>query len=379
MNCEECDERLVEYLYDELSSEQTASLQQALELCPDCRKRYDQLKAIRTLASEELYPQPPSSLSQLVLQQINAHPVPAPPQPPRGVIARAGEPHWYTRARDLIRWAAGPQVTMAMLLLLMVGIGLWHVPRLQQTSAPAARPVVESSPAPAKQAPAAEMQAGAPSPPTAEPAAKPAKDEAGNTRYAVRPPALGAASREEAEAAPVGQRRSGSNDYQRRTADQSVKESYALADRAAEEAQGEAVQTEARAPESKAISGAAPGVAEGAAANAATARPASRARSAASNDDVQAAADLVMARKYRAAGDCARAVRLYERALSARTRSNDTQAMSEIAQCYERLGQPDVAARWSARAKRGGGQMTSTPESDASGSPTRPARTDDAQ
>ena len=68
MNCPECDEKYVDYLYGELSGEEKRTIEEHLDSCPHCRKQLSSLQLIRTSFRHlEKEPRP------LVHQRILAH------------------------------------------------------------------------------------------------------------------------------------------------------------------------------------------------------------------------------------------------------------------------------------------------------------------
>lgn len=105
MNCPECDEKYVDYLYGELPGEEKRILEEHLSTCPHCRKQLSTLQLIRTSFKRlEKEPRP------LVHQRILAH----------ARDSAAGE-----RRSWLFQFILRPATALAALVLITMSIYLY--------------------------------------------------------------------------------------------------------------------------------------------------------------------------------------------------------------------------------------------------------------
>lgn len=159
MDCELCEKRMVDLLYDELEARAAAETREHLAGCESCKQAFDRLEAGRAFARRlELVPAP--SLDKVLAaarEQAAAHRAArglvagSRDQPPTDPATRPTE-----AARDdgpvarFVRWlgavAMGPQLGVATVLLLVVGIGLWYLPQLDGGGRGPADGVLEPEP-----------------------------------------------------------------------------------------------------------------------------------------------------------------------------------------------------------------------------------------
>jgi hypothetical protein len=137
MDCELCEKRLVDLLYDELDASSAAEVRAHLEGCEACRHAMDKLESGRAFARKlELAPAPSmakvlAAAREQAATNRAARDRPEPTHEPEVPRERPVEESPLTR---VLRWlgavAMGPQLGVATVLLLVVGIGLWYLPQL---------------------------------------------------------------------------------------------------------------------------------------------------------------------------------------------------------------------------------------------------------
>jgi len=103
VKCPECDGKLVDYLYNELSPEERRKMDEHFKICENCVKQLSQLKFVHT-SFQQLTKQEPGSL---VHQRILAH---------------AKDISLQERGSWLTRWLFRPSTATAMVALLAIGI-----------------------------------------------------------------------------------------------------------------------------------------------------------------------------------------------------------------------------------------------------------------
>ncbi|MCS6799617.1 MAG: zf-HC2 domain-containing protein, partial [Myxococcota bacterium] len=124
LGCREVDERLLPLLYGEVPGHEAEALRAHLRGCPGCAASYERLAAARGIARRTQWTEePPAWLDEAVRRRVaelfGPPAVAASARP--GVAARLWA--WLTSL------ASGPQVAMATLMLLVVAIGIWQLPR----------------------------------------------------------------------------------------------------------------------------------------------------------------------------------------------------------------------------------------------------------
>ncbi|MGF1467788.1 MAG: tetratricopeptide repeat protein [Sandaracinaceae bacterium] len=156
MDCETCTERLVDLVQDELDEAAAEATRAHLEGCEACAATYARLTEGQALAEQLPRVEPPPDLTAAILAAARERNlelgrarrdvtlVAAPPERARLQEADAGP------LAAFLRWlgglAMGPQVAMATLLLLMVGLGLWALPELRRHAPTQTSSVVDPVP-----------------------------------------------------------------------------------------------------------------------------------------------------------------------------------------------------------------------------------------
>lgn len=151
MDCEACTDRLVDLLYGELDEPDAESTRAHLAECESCAGALARLERGRELASFMVMEEPPSAVRNAVLAAARERgaAMRAPTKVPAAIEEpSAREPRrvdhdeedggglWSSFLRWIGGFAMGPQVAMAMMLLLMVGIGLWYLPGMRSRGGP---------------------------------------------------------------------------------------------------------------------------------------------------------------------------------------------------------------------------------------------------
>lgn len=111
MNCDECMEQVLELIErEEIDPE---GVRAVLERCPECRASFEQTKAALARAGELPIEEPPIAADAAILRVARK-------RSERGTPARP-------------RWLGRPEWAVAAAALLAVGIGVWAVPRDENT------------------------------------------------------------------------------------------------------------------------------------------------------------------------------------------------------------------------------------------------------
>jgi hypothetical protein len=365
IDCETCEERLLDLLSGQMQAEERASLEASLARCPRCQALEARLRQGLSLAQQLELLDPPETVAARVMavarqraglveaQDAGTEPLRREPQ-------RA----WQRVLEWLGRAAMTQQVAMAMVMLLLVAVGLWYVPRSDRTPRAAGGSVV--NPDPGAEA-AATLRVDEPLPeapvqPNAMEAAARLQEVKGDgalegqpdLRRRARPAASHAreAATPTADRAPARKRRFAPSPTDPAMASGGAAKAPAAA-RSAGRLEAEPLDDLLNASlGSKASRG------QGAEAPAARpeAFPAAAAAPAAM-DEASSTADPAalhaQARQRVEAGGCGAATGIYERLLRQFTDYPDRgTAMLELGLCYQKLGQLDRARTWLERASR---------------------------
>lgn len=219
MNCETCQELLLDRLIPEplgdgegaarvphgrdyqhggaTTPEQTVD--EHLVSCDDCTSLWARLQAGADYAAQLHIAEPPPSATDAIMAAARAH-VGAPPAkvdaPP---TAKPAPPSWWDRVwGGLASFAAGPQVAMATIMLMVVAFGVWYVPRSGPTPQASGPIVLHPSPTEPQPEPEPEPEAtvGGPAEVTPTPSAAaeapdapPQSNRSNETSLAVADPA----------------------------------------------------------------------------------------------------------------------------------------------------------------------------------------------
>jgi hypothetical protein len=376
MDCETCTDKLIDLLYDDVEESEAVRLRGHIDGCEACHGAWSRLRAGYAFAQRLPLAEAPRGVEATVmaaaqqrsasrpsLEAVEAAEPAAEVEARTPVASREPPPEDEGLLPGLLRWlgglAMGPQVAMAMLLLLMVGLGLWGVPELRRHDPTATGPIVDPSP---------RDEVGPVAPPPNElPAATPGQARGGEAVADTPTPAPVVAALPRAtleEVAPAEEQREASEEPPADTAPEEYRES-------AEE--GSAVEpdvalalgspeAEALADGEGAIPEAAPGLAMEEARSAPAALPAAPAPRAAGvrrraagmddalegpgpDDEALTAAIHRMARSLAERNRCAEALGQYARVLADATYGQRGHALLEAGRCEERLGRLDAAER----------------------------------
>lgn len=129
MSCDDCQDQIFELI--EREAIDPDGVRAILEECPECRQLFDEMKDALALAANLPGEEPPASVDASLLRTAAAR------QPRRGAAEK--------------RWLQAPPWAMAAVALLVVGIGVWVVPRAEETgrSEPPAADLVQAELRPA--------------------------------------------------------------------------------------------------------------------------------------------------------------------------------------------------------------------------------------
>lgn len=154
MDCELCEKNLVDLLYGELDDAVAKQMRAHLDSCDGCRQAFAKLEVGRAFARKLELAAAPSLATVLAAAREQAAtnraarepgvPASAPADPQR-VPEQSGLPRWLLWLGAI---AMGPQLGVATVLLLMVGIGLWYLPQIGDTGGRGAIDVIEPEPPP---------------------------------------------------------------------------------------------------------------------------------------------------------------------------------------------------------------------------------------
>ncbi len=135
MNCENCETQLLDLLYGELDATTASQVRAHLDGCASCRVASDKLVSARRIVRQLPLESPPARVHAAIMARAQAH--------VRGevvVAAPRGKAHAESEepqsaVQRFMAWLGGfvlgPQVAMAMVLMLMVGVGLYYLPGLR--------------------------------------------------------------------------------------------------------------------------------------------------------------------------------------------------------------------------------------------------------
>lgn len=143
LDCEACDALLIDLVERELDETRAAAVRAHASGCETCGRALERLEGGRRAARELLRAEPPRLDAVMAAararaaeiraaaaaeQERRAEAVSAPPEP---VVPQRSETWLEGAMRWLGAWATRPQVAMAALLVLMVGIGIFNLPQFR--------------------------------------------------------------------------------------------------------------------------------------------------------------------------------------------------------------------------------------------------------
>ncbi len=129
MAAKHCEELLLDLAYGELSSTVEAEARAHLAVCPQCAAVLKRIEGGLQLARRLPLEDPPASLSHRLMEaaRASAH---ASTENAVRTETRPSVAPWHAVAEWLRRFPMVRQVQMAIVMLLIVGVGLWSVPQM---------------------------------------------------------------------------------------------------------------------------------------------------------------------------------------------------------------------------------------------------------
>ena len=100
MDCERCEERLLDYLYEELSPGAKREVEQALEECESCRSALERLQAGQAFALQMPMAEPPQALDAIIMKAAREKAEMVRSQSPEPVEAKVTAPREEEEERD---------------------------------------------------------------------------------------------------------------------------------------------------------------------------------------------------------------------------------------------------------------------------------------
>jgi hypothetical protein len=141
LECDACDALLIDLVERELDDDRSAEVRSHAAGCESCGRALARLEGGRRAARELVRAEPPRLDAVLAAARQKAADAratraaaeSAPPTPPRTTNDHADEPSSFVdiALRWLGGWAIRPQVAMAALLVLMIGIGVYNLPHFR--------------------------------------------------------------------------------------------------------------------------------------------------------------------------------------------------------------------------------------------------------
>jgi TolA-binding protein len=134
MTCEKCKVDLLSLVYGEYEPSEAEAMHGVIASCSSCSTELEKLKRTVRLARQLDELEPPRALDRLILERARAH-VAEQKAASRAKPAMEEEEKtglWAALLRWVGTFAMGPQVAMATLTLLVIGIGLWYLPEGQR-------------------------------------------------------------------------------------------------------------------------------------------------------------------------------------------------------------------------------------------------------
>jgi hypothetical protein len=151
MDCRTCEPTLIDLVHSELATDAAREAHAHLATCASCRRSFETLIAATRMAAQMPLVEPPPHVAGRVMELAEAH--------AREAIARqrlaAPRPTPWQALLDFVgRLATRPQVAMATVMVLIVAVGLWSLPRLQRAPSATSGVVVNPEPPEGEAAPA---------------------------------------------------------------------------------------------------------------------------------------------------------------------------------------------------------------------------------
>jgi len=145
MNCENAKSQILDLLGGDLRAEDAVLVRAHIDGCEACLRDHAQLAAALRLARGMPVEAPPSRVRETVMARARL--ASAGVQAGRSTASEeAREPALSRFVRWISGFVLGPQVAMAMVLLLMVGVGLFYLPGLRRDRAVQGGAIVNADP-----------------------------------------------------------------------------------------------------------------------------------------------------------------------------------------------------------------------------------------
>jgi hypothetical protein len=159
MDCRTCEPTLIDLVHSELATDAAREAHAHLATCASCRASFDTLVAATKLAAQLPMVEPPPALAGRVMAiaEANAREAAA-----RQRVAAPRPTPWQALLDFVGRLATRPQVAMATIMVLIVAVGLWSLPRLRHEPAVADGVVVNPEPPEGEVAPSTGVEPAEP-------------------------------------------------------------------------------------------------------------------------------------------------------------------------------------------------------------------------
>ena len=129
MDCRTCEPTLIDLVHDELATDAAEAAREHLASCASCQASFDKLVAAQQLAAQLQLLEPPQAVTARLLQLAEER---ATALRAAAATAAVRTPTLGQRLLDFVgRFAMGRQVGMATIMLLIVAVGLWSLPRMR--------------------------------------------------------------------------------------------------------------------------------------------------------------------------------------------------------------------------------------------------------
>jgi hypothetical protein len=159
MDCRTCEPTLIDLVHSELATDAAREAHTHLATCASCRASFDTLVAATRLAAQLPMVEPPQQLAARVMEVAEAH---ARDAAARLRVAAPRPSPWQALLDFVGRLATRPQVAMATVMVLIVAVGLWSLPRLRREPAVAGGVVVNPEPPEGEVAPSTGVEPAEP-------------------------------------------------------------------------------------------------------------------------------------------------------------------------------------------------------------------------
>ena len=159
MDCRTCEPTLIDLVHSELATDAAREAHAHLATCVSCRASFDTLVAATRLAAQLPMAEPPPQLAGRVMEIAEAH---AREAAARLRVAAPRPTPWQALLDFVGRLATRPQVAMATVMVLIVAVGLWSLPRLRHEPAVADGVVVNPEPPEGEVAPSTGVEPAQP-------------------------------------------------------------------------------------------------------------------------------------------------------------------------------------------------------------------------